>query len=91
MFQHFCLVLVEFQAVEDQAVSLDDLARGKTDGKTCLCGVILDQMYDCMETAVYGAAVVVLVAEILTERLFLISGDMEGMRDQLVHTLVLGG
>ena len=48
-------------------------------------------MDDGMETAVYSAAVVILITEILTKRFFLVPGDMDGVLDQLVHPLVLGG
>ena len=39
----------------------------------------------------YSAAVVILITEILTKRFFLVPGDMDGVLDQLVHPLVLGG
>lgn len=48
-------------------------------------------MHHRVDAAVDGAAVVVPVAEILLQRRLLILGDMDGVTDQLVHALVLGG
>ena len=84
------LVPVQAQLVQDQLVTSDDLACGKADWKTRGIGVVFDQVDYGMEASVDGSAMVVGIAEILSQRTFLINGHVHRMFDELVDTLVLG-
>ncbi len=52
--------------------------------------MVLDEVHDAVEAAVYGAAMVILVAEVLTHRGFLVFRNMYGMVDKLRNAFVLG-
>ena len=91
MLQHLLLVLVQRQLPEDKGVALNSLGGGKAHRQTGLLGMVLDKMHHRVDTAVNGAAVVVLVAEVLLQRRLLIPGDVNGVAHQLVHALVFGG
>ncbi len=79
MLQHFQFILVQSQLIDDQMVSLDRLVCRETGRKPCPLRMVLDQVDDCVETAVDSAAVVVGVTEILSRRPFLIVSDMDGV------------
>ena len=51
--------------------------------------MILDQVHDGVQAAVHRAAVVVCIAVVHFDRLFLIFRDMERVFDQLVDALIL--
>ena len=89
VLEHLLLVLVELQLLQHAQVALDELGGGKAHGKIEALGVVFDQMDDRVEAAVHRAVVVVLIAEILPKRLFLIVRDVHGVADQLVHALIL--
>ena len=91
MLEHILLILVQRQLFQDKGIPLDGLGSGEAHRQTRLLGVILDEMHHRVDAAVDGAAVVVPVAEILLQRRLLILGDMDGVADQLIHALVLGG
>ena len=50
--------------------------------------MVFDQVDDCMQTSVDCAAVIILVAEILPQRLFLVFCNVEGVPCQLIDSLV---
>ena len=89
MLQHLLFVLVQLQLLEDQLVPLDELAGRKAHRQPRALGVVLNEVADRVQAAVHRAAVVVRVAEILAQRLFLKVGNMNGMPHQLVHALIL--
>ena len=91
MFQHIGFVCIEVQLLENTAVSLDKLAGGKTDRNAGTSCVIFDQMACGMNTAMDRTALILRTAEILTERLFLVPGNVDRMADQLIHALIFGG
>ena len=89
MVKQFLLVLVKTQLVGDQRIALDQLACGKSDGKTRLNGMVLNEVDHRMQGPVDGSAMLVGIAEILSQRFFLILAYMVGVTHQLVDTLVL--
>ena len=91
VFQRFPLVVVQAEPVDDQPVALNRLAGGKTHRNPSRFRVVLNQVDHRVEAAVYGAAVLVLITEILPLGLFLILRDMDGMIHQFLDALVLGG
>ena len=91
MLQRLALVHVQSQLVHDPFISLDQFTGGKPQRKTCLFGVILDQVRDRMQAAVYSSAMIRGITEVLTSRFLLVFRDMDRMAHQLVHTLILGG
>ena len=91
MLQHFQFILVQSQLIDDQMVSLDRLVCRETGRKPCPLRMVLDQVDDCVETAVDSAAVVVGVTEILSRRPFLIVSDMDGVADQLIDSFIFCG
>ena len=91
MFQHLGFICVQVQLLKNAAVALNEFTCGKTDRDTGASRVIFDQVTYGVNTAVDCAAVVLRTAEVLTERLFLIPGDVDRMADQFVHALVFGG
>ena len=91
MLQHLPLVLVQGQLIQDQLIPLHRLAGGEAHGKARPFGVVLDEVDDAVEAPVDGAVMVPLVAEILAGGALLVLSDVEGVLDELVHALVLGG
>ena len=83
------LVFVECKLRADQPVALDHLACGEPQRETRLLCVILDEVTDAVDAAVYCAAVVRFIAEILPERFLLIVCDVDCVLDQLVDALIL--
>ena len=90
MFQSFLFVLIKRQLIDDQPVPLDRFAGGKTHRDARCLRMVFDQMYHRVQTAVYGAAMFVFVAEILSLRLFLILCDVDRVVHQLLNALVFG-
>ena len=91
VFQHLGFICVQFQLLKNTAVTLNELAGGKTDRNAGASRVIFDQVAHGVNTPVNSTAVVFRTAEVLPERLFLIPGDVDRVADQLVHALVFGG
>ena len=89
MLERFLLVLVKVELFQNQRITLSELCRRKTDREACAHSVILDQMHDGVQAAVHRAAVVVCIAVVHFDRLFLIFRDMERVFDQLVDALIL--
>ena len=50
-----------------------------------MAGMILNQVNDCMDTAVNGAIVIIFIAEILPHRFFLEMGDMDRVLHQFLN------
>ena len=90
MLQHFLLVAVETELLEDQFIPLDQFACGKPDREASLFGVVFDQVPDRMDRSVNGPAVIFLAAEILQERFLLIFCNVDGVIDELGYALVFG-
>ena len=88
VLQSLFLGLREFQSFHDDRVAFHQLGGGKADGDVGTLGMVLDEVHDAVQTTVYGAAMVVLVAEVLTNGCFLILRDVDGVVDQLVDTFV---
>ena len=72
-------------------VAFDELGGGKAHGDVGTLGMVFDEVHDAVQTAVNGAAMVVLVAKVLPYGGFLVFRDVDGMVDQLVDTLVFRG
>ena len=51
--------------------------------------MVFDEVHDAVQATVYGTTMVVLVAEVLAHRGFLILCDMDGVVHQLIDTFVL--
>ena len=88
MFEHFFLVFIEGQLLQDQRIALCQLARRKPHRNIRPCGVILDQMHDRMQRTVDGTAVVIRLTEVLSARFFLVFGHMDSMGNQFIDSLV---
>ena len=91
MFDHLFFVLIQLQGFLDAPVALHQLGGGKPHRNARRPGVILDQMDDAVDAAVYGTAVVVLTAEIHAAGPLLILCHMKCVVYQLIHALILGG
>ena len=89
MLQHLFFILLQRQLFQKQLISFDQLGCRKPYGDPCIHRVILDQMHHCMNTAVYGTAMIRTVAKILHRRCFLIFRHMDRMMHQFIHTLIL--
>ena len=50
--------------------------------------MILNEMADRMDASVHGSAKFIFITKILTPRTFLISGNVNCMLYQLIHTLI---
>ena len=91
MLQRLELILVQLKLFQNHMVALQRLCRAEAQGKGCLFGMVLDQAFHRVETAVYRAAVLSRKAKILPARLFLIAGDMDCMLHQLRHAFIFCG
>ena len=91
MFDRLALVLRQLQSLDDKLVAFDYLCSGKAQRYACLVGMVFDKMHDGMQATVHCSTMVFRVAEILNGRCLLIFGDMDGMFDQFVNTLILHG
>ena len=85
VLQHFQLVLIQLQTLNDICISLDDLSSGKTAGDAGGLRMILDQMRDGVNTAVYRA----IAAEIHPLRRAAFPDGLNGNFDQFIYALVL--
>ena len=72
MLQHLRLICVQLQLLKNQRISLDCLGCCKTGRNISLRRMILNQVHDRMNTAVYCTVMVTLITEILTQWMFLI-------------------
>ena len=72
MLQHLRLICVQLQLLKNQRIPLNCLGCCKTGGNISLHRMILDQVHDRMDTAVYCTVMVTFITEILTQRMFLI-------------------
>ena len=86
------LVLVEAERLGDELVALDELGRGKAHGNAHRLRVIVDEVDDCVDAAVQGAAVrSVGRAEVLPAGVVVVASNVDGVLHELVDALVLGG
>ena len=90
VLQCLFLVLGELQGFEHDGVAFHEFGSSKAHGDVGALGMVLDEVHDAMEATVHGAAVVVLVTEVLTCRGFLVFRYMEGVVDQLIDAFVFG-
>ena len=88
MFNCFVLILVQFQFLQNQMIPFNDLRSCKTQRNSRMLCVILDQMADCMNTAVHGSTKLIFTTEILSSRPLLIFCDMQCMPYQFIHSLI---
>ena len=79
------------QGLHDDGVAFDEFGGGETHGDVGALGMVLDEVHDAVEATVYGTAVVVFVAEVLTHRGFLEFRDVDGMVDEFGDTFVFRG
>ena len=91
MLQHLFLVPVEVELFQHERVALDHLPGGKAHRDPRAPRMVVDQVDNGVDAAMHRAAMVVLVAEILPLRAFLILGYMDRMIDELVNALVFRG
>ena len=91
VFEQFFLILIEVQLVQDLPVPFQELVRRKAQGNASLFRMVFDQMFDRMQGAVHGAAVVIGIAVVLLNRAFLESRHMDGMVYEFINALVLCG
>ena len=91
MLQHLFFILIQVQRFQNQPVALCQLGRRKPHRNLRFPGVILDQMHNGVQAAVYRAAVLIGVAVVDFLRPLLIFGHMQGMGHQLVNTLIFRG
>ena len=89
MLQHLLLILIKPQLIQDQLISLDNLAGRKAHRQARPIGVILDQMNDSVDAAVQRTRVILHVTEVLFQRPLLIMSDMNRVAHQLIDALIL--
>ena len=89
VLHHLTLVLRQLQGFGNRLVALHKFSGSKAQGQPGTLGVVLDKVHDAMETTMYGASVVVLAAEVLPRRYFLIIRHVDGMLHEFVDTLIL--
>ena len=90
MLQSLRLIFVQTQLFQDALIPLDHLACSKAKGQICSLRMILDQVHGGVKSPVHRTLMVVLVTEILPERLFLKMCHVERMLDQLADTAPFG-
>ena len=86
------LVLVEAERLPHQPVALDQLGRREAQRQPGAVGVVLNEVHDRVEAAVQGAGVGgILAAEVHAAGNVVVARDVNGVLDELVDALVLGG
>ena len=91
VLHHLLLILFKTQARRHDFVARHKAAGGEAGREAGALRMVLDQMHETVQAAVHRSAMVILVAEVLAFRFFLILGDMYGMFYELVHTLAGSG
>ena len=86
VLDHFQLVPVQSQTLDDVLVALNELGRGKAAGYARSLRMILNQVGHGVDAAVHRA----FVAEVHTLRLAVLANGLHGGANQLVNALVLG-
>ena len=81
MLQGFFFILRELQGFKHNRVALNELRCGKAQRDVGALGVVFNEVHDAVEATVYGTAVVVLVAKVLTHRGFLVLCNVQGVVD----------
>ena len=72
MLHRLALVLCQSQCLGHQLVAFDEFTGGKAQGEAGLLGVVLDEVHDAVQTAVYGTAMFSGAAKVLPCGLLLI-------------------
>ena len=90
VFQHFLFVLIQLQGIQDQLIAFNDLAGRKTQRQTGSGSVVIDQVNYRMNAAVNCSASGTVVTEVVIYRGFLVSGNVNGVVDQLINALITG-
>ena len=85
------LVLVERELRDYELVALRDLARREAYGKSCLFGVVLDEVGYAVEAAVNSAAVLGLLAKVLYHGRLAVVRDVNGVLDELLYARIFRG
>ena len=88
---HLLLILCKVKGILHQVVTFNDLACCKTKRNAGTLCVVFDQMHYAMNGPVHSSAMIVRRTEILSSRLFLVVGHVDGVLHKFVHTLVFAG
>ena len=91
MLEHFLLVLIEVELLENHMVALSQLAGRKSKRDLRPSGMVVNEMHNAMEAAVHGAVVILRVTKVRPAGALLILGHMDGVLHQLFNALVLEG
>ena len=91
MLQSLFFVLGELQGIHDDIVAFHKLRGSEAHWDVNTLGMVFNEVHDAVQAPVYGPTVIVLVAEILTDRGFLVFRHMDGVVYQFGNTFVFGG
>ena len=89
MFKGLLFVLIKGQFLLHDRIPFDDLHRRETHRDPGSFRVVFNEVDNCMDTAVDSTAVIIAAAEVLTQRSFLITGDMDRVLDEFIDAFVL--
>ena len=90
MAYHVLLVLLQVELADDQVVVLADLGGGEAHRVADGLGMVLDQVLDAVDGAVYGAVVLARrQAEVRPAGEYGTARDVHDVLDQLPYSLVL--
>ena len=89
MLHHLLFIFSELEDIHDALVTFHQLGCGKTNRNFRLFRMVLNQMHNAVQTAVYRTSMVAFITEILSARSFLIFGHMHRMVDQFFDAFIL--
>ena len=88
MLQRLLFIFIQPELIQYEVVALRELRRCEPHRDPCLFCMVVDQVHDSVQAAVYRSAMILRVTEVLPSRLFLILCHMQCMLDQLSDTLI---
>ena len=89
MLDGLLLIGREFQRIDDERVALHEFCGSKADRYSRRFSMVFDEVHDSVKAAMHCASIVILRAEVLYGRAFLIASDVYGMVYQFGDTLIL--
>ena len=88
MLHSFDLILVEGKLFDDEHIVLNDLTCGESQGNTGIFGMVLNEVFDTVDTSVDSAAVSGFSAEVVDKGFFLIMSDMDSVFKELIDAFI---
>ena len=88
MFQHLFFRLFKIQLIQYELIAFDHLAGAETNRQMRGFGMIIDQMHNGVNAAVYRSAMIVFITEIIARGFLLIFRDMDSVIHEFVNALI---